>query len=485
MEGTITKHQWTLNYVIAISLRLIIVLTSTSFIHPDEHFQNTEIAVDDVFKQSKYLTRTWEWDPLRLSGHGIGGGPVRSIVPVWLTSHLGLYILKFAHASGLVNISTRSLVIFPRLVLFLLSLWVDRLIFQFVRSRSIQLLHAFSLHSMLFVCRSFSNSLESILFSSVFLLSLSISNPKNPAKLTSVIAWTLLNVFAVWVRVSYICFAFPIVIAVGHTRLFRSFALLCTLGATALLGMAVLIWLDCLYFGRWPTITPVNFLIYNLDQANLAQHGTHPRYLHLLVNGSIMFGPALWFTGWDQIWTRLKPCPMIVKLSIASLVSGTLLLSIQPHQEPRFLLPLIFPLTILCSQPMSKSSSTMFRKMFWIAHLFHLIITVALFGFLHQGGVQSALELIPAKTEILLSYKTFDIPTSLITSAQISRVENLRGAGEEVLVRTVCETVSSREDPQIVLIAPRLDEIFNAGHHKYGIGLYKIHPRNIQVSQLC
>jgi phosphatidylinositol glycan class Z len=103
MEGTITKHQWTLNYVIAISLRLIIVLTSTSFIHPDEHFQNTEIAVDDVFKQSKYLTRTWEWDPLRLSGHAIGGGPVRSIVPVWLTSHLGLYILKFAHASGLVS----------------------------------------------------------------------------------------------------------------------------------------------------------------------------------------------------------------------------------------------------------------------------------------------------------------------------------------------------------------------------------------------
>jgi len=502
---------WKFNYVMAIALRLIIVLTSTSFIHPDEHFQNSEIAIHDVFRQSSHPYRTWEWDPLRLPGHTLGGGPVRSIVPVWITSHVALYTLKFFHAWGFMNISTRALVIFPRLILFLLSLLVDGLIFRQVRSRTVQLLHAFSLHSLLFVCRTFSNSLESILFSLVFLLSLSISNSKNPARLSSVIAWTLLNVFAVWVRVTYICFAFPIVVMVGYTRLSRSFALPFTVGATALLGMPILIWLDSLYFGRWPTIAPISLLLYNLNPENLAQHGTHPRYLHLLVNGPIMFGPALWCIGWCQIWTRLKHSPTIVKLSMASLISGTLMLSIQPHQEARFLLPLALPLTILCSRPTSKSRSSNFRRMFWLFHLLHSVITVALFGYLHQGGVQSALENIPSETKILLSYKTFDVPTALITGARISKIDNLRGAGEDVLVRALCESVRLDEARQLVLLAPRwalrpeledhfrllfssamphldldrLAHIFNAGPHRYGIGLYTIHPQTFWASELC
>ncbi|WAQ88437.1 hypothetical protein PtA15_9A564 [Puccinia triticina] len=409
------------------------------------------------------------------------------------------------------DISTRSLVIFPRLVLFLLSLLVDRLVIRFVQSPSIQLLHAFSLHSLLFMCRTFSNSLESLLFTSVFLLSLSISDPRNRASLTSVIAWALLNVFTVWVRVSYVCFAFPVVLMVGYTRLFRSPALFFTAGATALLGMMILILFDCLYFGRWPTVTPISLLLYNLDKRNLAQHGTHPRYLHLLVNGPIMFGPALWFTAWCQIWTRLKLSPTIVKLSIASLISGTFLLSIQPHQEARFLLPLVFPLTILCSQSVTNSRSSKFGRVFWFAHLLHSVITVILFGYLHQGGLQSALRVLPANTRILMSYKTFDIPSSLITSAQLSEVKNLRGATEETLAKTLCDIFSSDKEQQIVLLAPRwalsprlkdrfkllfsstiphldldrLDEIFNAGPSRSGLGLYEIPQLNIKASGLC
>ncbi|KAA1108080.1 alpha 1,2 mannosyltransferase [Puccinia graminis f. sp. tritici] len=511
MQSRKRDTSWKLSYLVAICLRLTIVLTSTSFIHPDEHFQNTEIAIADVFNRSNRQTRTWEWDPLRISDRTIGGGPVRSIVPVWMTSHLGLHVLKLLHNIGMIDISTRSLVIFPRLVLFFLSLFVDRLIFRLVHSPSIQLLHAFSLHSLLFICRTFSNSLESILFTSLFLLSLSISNLKNRTSISSVIVWTLMNVFTVWVRVSYVCFAFPIVLMVGYTRLSRSFTLFFTAGATGLLGMMFLILLDCLYFGRWPTVTPIGLLLYNLDKQNLAQHGTHPRYLHLLANGPIIFGPALWLTGWSQLWTRHKVSPTIVKLSTASLISGTLLLSIQPHQEARFLLPLVFPLTTLCSQSISKSRSSKFRRTFWFAHLMHSAITVVLFGYLHQGGLQSALEVLPPNTETLLSYKTFDIPSSLITSTQLRNVTNLRGATEETLAKTLCEIVSMDEERRIVLLAPRwalspslehrfkllfssaiphldldrLDEIFHAGRHRSGIGLYSIHQQNMKASELC
>ena len=62
---------------------------------------------------------------------------------------------------------------------------------------------------------------------------------------------------------------------------------------------------DSLYFGHltWTKLwhltmdwtdwkcTPVNFIMYNVVPANLDKHGTHPHYLHALVNLPILFGP--------------------------------------------------------------------------------------------------------------------------------------------------------------------------------------------------
>ncbi|KAI7946844.1 hypothetical protein MJO29_011371 [Puccinia striiformis f. sp. tritici] len=505
------ESPWKLKYSIAVFLRLLIVLTSTSFIHPDEHFQNTEIAIDDVFKRSSQQTRTWEWDPLRFSDYTIGGGPVRSIVPVWMTSHLALYLLKFLNSWGLIGISTRSLIIFPRLILFFLSLFVDRLIFRLIRSPSLQLLHGFSLHSLLFVCRTFSNSLESILFTIVCLLSLSICHSKTRTSLPSVVIWTILNLFTVWVRVSYISFALPIVLIVGYTRLSRSFVF--TVGFTGLLGMSILIWLDCLYFDRWPTIAPISLLLYNLDKKNLAEHGTHPRYLHLLVNGPIIFGPALWLTGWCQIWGRLRlSSPTIVKrLSFFSFLGLNCFFNIRNFAVVNSTTPgTSIPVTINFPSNGIMLTLDIKIKIFQIQEIV-LVITVVLFGYLHQGGLQSALEVIPANTNIVLSYKTFDIPPSLITNAKVNKVENLRGATEERLIAMLCKTLSSSEGKLIILVAPRwavspplenqfhllfssgiphldldrLHEVFSAGPRRSGIGLYKIDEQNMKTSKMC
>lgn len=38
-------------------------------------------------------------------------------------------------------------------------------------------------------------------------------------------------------------------------------------------------------------LTPLNNLLYNMDVDNLKQHGLHPRYLHLLVNTPMLYGP--------------------------------------------------------------------------------------------------------------------------------------------------------------------------------------------------
>ena len=39
-------------------------------------------------------------------------------------------------------------------------------------------------------------------------------------------------------------------------------------------------------------LTPWNSLIYNMNPANLAHHGMHPLWLHILVNMPLLFGPA-------------------------------------------------------------------------------------------------------------------------------------------------------------------------------------------------
>lgn len=95
-----------------------------------------------------------------------------------------------------------------------------------------------------------------------------------------------------------------------------------------------------------PIITPINNLLYNSDSSNLALHGLHPHYQHFLVNLPQLLGPAyammaisLW--GLPVIPTWLKNARAV------SALSATVILSIFPHQEPRFLIPCV-PLLLSC-----------------------------------------------------------------------------------------------------------------------------------------
>ena len=42
-----------------------------------------------------------------------------------------------------------------------------------------------------------------------------------------------------------------------------------------------------------PTITPLNSLLYNAQSSNLASHGLHPYYQHLLASLPLLLGPSL------------------------------------------------------------------------------------------------------------------------------------------------------------------------------------------------
>ena len=136
-------------------------------------------------------------------------------------------------------------------------------------------------------------------------------------------------------------------------------------------------------FIRNPTITPLNNLLYNSDSSNLASHGLHPRYNHLLVNLPLLLGPAYLVSIWS-LFTRgmVSPTFHIRNTRAYSAIFGALIISLFPHQEARFLLPCV-PLLLTCFKP--PRSRTFLAG--WI--VFNCTLG-ALMGIYHQGGVVPA-----------------------------------------------------------------------------------------------
>ena len=155
-------------------------------------------------------------------------------------------------------------------------------------------------------------------------------------------------------------------------------------------------------------ITPLNALLYNSNVDNLGEHGIHPRITHLLVNLPMLFGPLAFFFyadvgfvvgGWllrgENRRTNSQQQGTHSDISrssgrsmcLGAMVSGLFVLSCAPHQEPRFLLPAIVPLVVLYGMNLTERLRRWLRK-FWI--LFNALLLI-FFGLLHQSGVVRSL----------------------------------------------------------------------------------------------
>lgn len=122
-----------------------------------------------------------------------------------------------------------------------------------------------------------------------------------------------------------------------------------------------------------PIITPLNNLRYNLATSNLALHGLHPRYTHLLFNLPQLLGPAFFLL-------FFRPH---ASLRLYSAISGILVLSVLQHQEARFLIPTI-PLILSSIRLPAKKAHLRIFAAAWL--VFNIIFGV-LMGSYHQGGV--------------------------------------------------------------------------------------------------
>ena len=121
------------------------------------------------------------------------------------------------------------------------------------------------------------------------------------------------------------------------------------------------------------TPTPLSSLWYNINPNNLAQHGSHPFYQHVLVNLPLLLLPALPVL-------ILFPLP---SMCLTSAISGTVILSLFSHQEARFLLPCV-PL-LLSSFRLPHNIN--WRRAFVISWILFNTLLGLLMGVYHQGGV--------------------------------------------------------------------------------------------------
>jgi phosphatidylinositol glycan class Z len=142
-----------------------------------------------------------------------------------------------------------------------------------------------------------------------------------------------------------------------------------------------------------PVITPLNNLLYNSQTSNLAEHGLHPHYQHFLVNLPQLLGPAmilLLTLGYPMTTAKLTAMSSNSRLTAAA--TGTLILSLIPHQEPRFLLPCI-PLLLTC---VHLPSTADWRRYFWISWIIFNATLGILMGVYHQGGIMPAQLALPS-----------------------------------------------------------------------------------------
>lgn len=446
-------------------------------------------------------TRTWEFNQT---------APIRSIAIPYVTIKMPLNFLRFItlYARFYLNVDLRTsymLLVYPRLIMVLLSFVNDWALFRICRTYGlkwhIRLASMAGSHVLLvFGGRTFSNSIEmalcslllyivadcmansnAVTFKADFLLERysraesTVERVKLYKMIASLPAHSLnkvgiistICVVGFFNRPTFIVFGMPIVFfwllrGLGsRSTNFLDFNLrIGSLVICAIPTICVFIMIDSLYYDYLSpvevqkmiigmdnfVVTPLNFIRYNMDPENTGQHGTHPKWLHLLVNVPLLFNVlgitaivsfgSMLFRFSKADYRNLPRAQSVVSLMNAAIFVPVLALSYINHQEPRFILPIMLPIFLLhapklqtgffTSNPFPKESHHLLTKFYntflaspkeptgntlkyW--YLINFLLTI-FFGFVHQGGV---LQLTNFLSHNFKSHQTH-IQTHLVTS---------------------------------------------------------------------
>ena len=418
-------------WLISIFFRFIwACLPQSGYIHPDEFFQATEITAGDVLEYKHF--RTWEFNETF---------PVRTVSFPYIFSGLPFYLLK--KVFGPTFISSTMLITTPRLVMTALSLIIDFSTYviciklQMDPASSLCLLGT-SFVTLVFYTRSFSNSLESTLFAVLLVLVVSSifksNKPRTGLAHTEYFLMGITFAAGIWNRPTFVAFACVPLIGwlldfwaqqwTGQDKvrgiILRAVGSVIFVALGTFLTAFILTIVDSYYFGYLArgdfVLTPLNFLRYNLNTNSLHEHGLHPRFTHFIVNMPLLFGPLAvvlftftahamvkknllksgeFVTNWktsmqhkSELVRRNEKASYIWSMLLWSIFTPMAMLSLIPHQEPRFMIPVLVPLVILFSKYLVGPSATHLAKLLWFSWN---VLGCILFGVLHQGGLCSCL----------------------------------------------------------------------------------------------
>ncbi|CAH6792246.1 GPI mannosyltransferase 4 isoform X1 [Phodopus roborovskii] len=391
------------------------LLPQTGYIHPDEFFQSPEVMAEDIL--GVQASRPWEFYP---------SSSCRTVVFPLLTSGSTFWLLRLWEELGPWPglVSGYMLLVGPRLLLTTLSFALDWAMYYLAplwradRWNAMCLLSG-SYVTLVFYTRTFSNTIEGLLFTWLLVLvspyvAWSPTSKKPPpgpwwhsCLLGAIVAAGFFN------RPTFLAFALaPLSLWGIHRALEPGIKALIqealVLMPGAVLAAVLFITTDSWYFSSLSrstslVLTPVNFLYYNLDPQNLARHGTHARLTHLAVNGFLLFG-VLHAHALQAAWQQLHNClcafaqtgflralghqrllPSSKSYLLLLYFTPLVLLSAFSHQEARFLIPLIVPLILLCSP---QTQPTPWRGSLVLFNALGALI----FGCLHQGGLVPGLK---------------------------------------------------------------------------------------------
>ncbi|KAI4260251.1 MAG: hypothetical protein LQ352_000373 [Teloschistes flavicans] len=371
---------WRRTYLLLLLVRIYFAV-SPSYIHPDENFQGPEVIAGEVFEYPHL--RTWEFTTTR---------PVRSLFPLWPVYGLPMLVLQWVGTeTGSGAVAPHVIYYTLRLMMFILSFvledWAIHELVPSPRQRtSAVVLVASSYVTWTYQTHTFSNAVETlVVLWSIVMIQRILDNRHRSSLLSSAVLGSLLA-FGVFNRITFPAFLLPPLIYLMPHFLQKPFCLFAT-AFSFLLTSFLTITIDTFFYNPPGSslaqllrtnaiVTPLNSIRYNASAANLSLHGLHPPYQHLVASLPLLLGPALLLLHHIR-----KPT-----LSILSAFSATILLSLIPHQEPRFLLPVV-PLLLSSVRLPSSAASKRYWFGTWI--VFNAVLGV-LMGVYHQGGVVPA-----------------------------------------------------------------------------------------------
>ena len=343
-----------------------------------------------------------------------------------------------------------------RTVMFLMSFVLeDWALHELLPNRDDQgtaiMLVASSYVTWTFQMHTFSNSIETIIVLWCLVLMARMRHNSEHTQYRLCIALAFLGVLGLVNRITFPAFLVPASVQVLPHLLVKRWRLPVILLAGAFTTLVAVV-MDTEYFTgnrlhfrdlfSAAVFTPWNNLVYNLDSANLAQHGLHPLWQHFAANLPQLLGPAFpllfFFSRRDVLfWSG---------------IGGVAALSCFRHQEARFLLPAV-PL-LLASIRLPKR----FPRLWLSAWAVFNVLAAIIFGYYHQAGVVPVQHWIAQQSHVtqVLWWKTYSPPRWLlgVKSVHISTTDLMGMSVDDAMMQLGEFATCHGNNSMALLVAP-------------------------------